>query len=148
MNVFLDTNVVMEFLTQRKLYKTVRKIIRGAEMGQLTACISTISLSTIAYLLGLKLKEKGIHEPEKREKIRSLLLDMEEDLIVVDLSQEKSKEALMDEDFKDLEDSFQYYCAVENECDCIVTINTKDFPAKDNGLKVYDPKSFVDTFME
>ena len=54
----------------------------------------------------------------------------------------------MDEDFKDLEDSFQYYCAVENECDCIVTINTKDFPAKDNGLKVYDPKSFVDTFME
>ena len=109
MNVFLDTNVVMEFLTQRKLYKTVRKIIRGAEMGQLTACISTISLSTIAYLLGLKLKEKGIHEPEKREKIRSLLLDMEEDLIVVDLSQEKSKEALMDEDFKDLEDSFPVF---------------------------------------
>lgn len=148
MKVYLDTNVVMEFFTQRELYKTVRKIMRGAEMGQLTACISTISLSTIVYLLGLKLKEKGIHEPEKREKIRSLLLDMEEYIIVVDLSQEKSKEALKDEDFKDLEDSFQYYCAVENECDCIVTINIKDFPAKDNGLKVYDPKSFVDTFME
>lgn len=148
MKVYLDTNVVVEFFTQRELYKTVRKIMRGAEMGQLTACISTISLSTIVYLLGLKLKEKGIHEPEKREKIRSLLLDMEEYIIVVDLSQEKSKETLKDEDFKDLEDSFQYYCAVENECDCIVTINIKDFPAKDNGLKVYDPKSFVDTFME
>lgn len=147
MKVFLDTNVVMEFLTQRELYKTVRKIMRAAEVGLLTACVSTISLSTIVYLLGLKLKEKGIHEPEKRKQIRSLLLDLEEYITVVDLSQDKSKEALKDEDFKDIEDSFQYYCAVENGCDCIITINTKDFPEKEKGLKVYDPESFVATFM-
>lgn len=112
MKVFLDTNVVMEFLTRQNLYETVRIIMRAAYTGRLTACISTISLSTIAYLLALKLKEKGIHEPEKRKKIRSLLLDLEEYIKVVDFSQEKSKEALQDEDFKDIEDSFQYYCAL------------------------------------
>lgn len=33
MKVYLDTNVVMEFITQRELYKTVRKIMRAAEAG-------------------------------------------------------------------------------------------------------------------
>lgn len=147
MKVFLDTNVVMEFLTQRELYSVVRKIMIAAQTKQITACLSTISLSTIVYLLGLKLKANSIHEPEKRAKIRSLLIDLEKYIKIVDLSHEMSIQALEDNDFKDIEDSFQYYCAVENDCEYVITINTKDFPQKENGLKVCNPTEFVDEFI-
>lgn len=148
MKVYLDTNVIMEFLVQRELYSIVRKIMRAAELHVLTVCISSISLSTIVYLLGLKLKEKGIHEPDKRKQIRNLLIDLEEYINIVDISHEQTNEALKDDDFKDIEDSFQYYCALENDCDCIVTINIKDFPKKEGGLDIYTPNEFVSTFMD
>ena len=35
MRVFLDTNIVMEFLTQRIHYVAVRKIMRAAQLGLL-----------------------------------------------------------------------------------------------------------------
>lgn len=148
MRVYLDTNVVLEHLTQRDLASTVRKIMRAAKLGLIDACFSTISLSTTVYILGLKLKEKGIHEPEKRQTIRRLLLDLEEYINIVDISQEQTNAALKDESFKDIEDSFQYYCAIENDCDCIVTINTKDFPSHGNVIDVYNPVEFVNKFMD
>jgi predicted nucleic acid-binding protein len=57
-------------------------------------------------------------------------------------------QALRDEDFRDLEDSLQYYCAVENECDALVTINTRDFPSSSSIIEVLDPKQFVDKYIE
>lgn len=99
MRVFLDTNIVMEFLTQRTHYVAVRKIMRAAQLGLLEACISTIFLSTIAYLLGLRLKQKNIHEPEKRNVIRRLLIELEKYIQIVDISHDQTAIALKDEDF-------------------------------------------------
>ena len=147
MRVFLDTNIVMEFLTQRIHYVAVRKIMRAAQLGLLEACISTISLSTIAYLLGLRLKQKNIHEPEKRNVIRRLLFELEKYIQIVDISHDQTAIALKDEDFKDIEDSFQYYCAWENDCDYIVTINLKDFPACDT-IIICSPEDFAKAQIE
>lgn len=148
MRVFLDTNIVIEFLTQGTHYVAVRKIMRDAQLGLLEACISTISLSTIAYLLGLRLKQNNIHELEKRNVIRRLLIELEKYIQIVDISHDQTAIALKkDENFKDIEDSFQYYCALENDCDCIVTINLKDFPACDT-IIICSPENFVKTQIE
>lgn len=148
MRVFLDTNIVIEFLTQGTHYVAVRKIMRDAQLGLLEACISTISLSTIAYLLGLRLKQNNIHELEKRNVIRRLLIELEKYIQIVDISHDQTAIALKkDENFKDIEDSFQYYCALENDCDCIVTINLKDFPACDT-IIICSPENFVKAQIE
>lgn len=148
MRVFLDTNIVIEFLTQGTHYVAVRKIMRDAQLGLLEACISTISLSTIAYLLGLRLKQNNIHELEKRNVIRRLLIELEKYIQIVDISHDQTAIALKkDENFKDIEDSFQYYCALENDCDCIVTINLKDFPACDT-IIICSPEDFVKAQIE
>lgn len=149
MRVYLDTNVIMDFLTQRdkKRYETVRKIMRAAECKQLTACASTISLSTTTYLLGLKLKEQDIHEPEKRQKIRQLLKDLTEYITAVDLSHTQFRKALGDEEFKDIEDGFQYYCALQNECNVLITLNLKDFPKTNKDIEVLEPKAFTDKYI-
>lgn len=151
MKVYLDTNIIMDFITRRdkEQYKTVRKIMRAAECKQLTACASTISLSTTTYLLGLKLKQQDIHEPEKRKKIRQLLKDLTEYITAVDISHEQFRTALDDESFNDIEDSLQFYCAIENGCDALVTINMKHFKGKHkDDIPVFTPSEFVEKFME
>lgn len=58
-------------------------------------------------------------------------------------------DALEDKTFRDLEDSYQYYCAIANGCDAIVTINMKHFKGEHKeGISVYTPTEFVKLFVE
>ena len=50
MKLFLDTNVFVEFIEHRKQYESVSLIIDAILEEQHTACISTGSLYTLAYL--------------------------------------------------------------------------------------------------
>lgn len=81
MNVFLDTNVVMDFLAARGDTTNVRKIFRALDEGLFCAYISVGSFYTITYLLELFLKGKGISNPERlhmqRDVLESILARME-----------------------------------------------------------------------
>lgn len=149
MKVYLDTNVIMEYLGHRGCYNDVSDILRAAEQNGLQAFLSTNSLDTIVYLLGNQLKDKGIHEPEKRQQIRKTVKLLFEYIDVVSISKGWILAAMDDESFKDVEDSLQYYCAIENEADCIVTINMKHFKNKHKqNIPVYSPSDFVNMFIE
>ena len=46
--------------------------------------------------------------------------------------------------FDDVEDSFQYQCALQNKCDALVTINLSDYRGADiQKIDVYSPVEFV-----
>lgn len=49
------------------------------------------------------------------------------------------------EDFTDLEDSFQYQCAVMSDCEVLLTINYKDFQevASKGFVKILTPEDFI-----
>ena len=79
--------------------------------------------------------------------IRRLLIELETYIQIVDISHDQTAIALKDENFKDIEDSFQYYCALENDCDYIVTINLKDFPACDT-IIICSPEDFAKAQIE
>lgn len=54
-----------------------------------------------------------------------------------------------DTSFSDIEDSFQYQCALKNGCNYLLTINTKDFGKADPDLiKVVSPIEFVALFLD
>lgn len=127
-----------------------RKIMEAAFQGSIDAFMSAGGLYTITYLLGIDLKKKEVHEPYKTNRERELLADLLDNYItVIDISHEEIATALKDETFRDLEDAYQYYCAVENDCDAIITINTKHFKGKHNvALPVYTPTEFVESFIE
>ena len=148
MKVFLDANVIMEYLGKRKLYNPVSNILKFAYQSSIDVCISASILDNVIYLLGSQLKMEGIHEPEKRNQIRQTLIKLLSYINVIDISHQSTIQALLDNDFKDLEDSLQYHCALENNCDCIVTINTKDFPSSNDEIEVLDPKHFVNKYLE
>lgn len=148
MKIYLDTNVVLEFFIHRTQFSQVKDILEVAQQGKLEACMSPISLSTVVYLLGIHLKQNGIHEPQKRMEIRALLNDLLGYVHLIDISENFCKEAINDNSFKDIEDSLQYYCAYENRCTSLVTINLKHFPSFDKGIEILRPIEFVDKYLD
>lgn len=146
--VFLDTNILMEYLANREQVADVKLILKAAFQGKLEACMSAGCLYTLIYLLGLYLKSKGIHEPEKTLQIKDSLSTILEYIDIVDISKEYVNNAISATDFKDLEDSCQYQCAIENDCNILLTINIKHFnKIKNPQCEVIDPHTFVGKYM-
>lgn len=146
--VFLDTNIIMEYLAHRKEFDDVQLILSAAYQGGIQAVMSSGCVYTVIYLLGAEFKRQGIHEPEKREKIKESLSVLLEYIDVVDFSTVYVKKAITATDFKDLEDSCQYQCAVENSCDILLTINMKHFKDLESPLcQVASPHEFVEKFI-
>lgn len=150
MRVYLDANIIMEYLAHRDFFDDVEVIFQASEQKLIEAYVSTMSIDSVTYLLGNHLKDKGIHEPKKRQAIREMLNGILSYIGVVDISEEQMKAALNDTDFTDIEDSYQYYCAKENDSDFLVTINIKDFKSKKRSetMEVLSPQDFVNKYME
>ncbi|MBR1556928.1 MAG: hypothetical protein IJ647_04090 [Prevotella sp.] len=50
--------------------------------------------------------------------------------------------------FDDVEDSFQYQCALQNKCDALITINLKDYSNADTAkVEILSPTEFVEKFL-
>lgn len=147
MTVFLDTNVILEYLLHRKHYDDVVILLKAAEQGLLVACTSTIAFATLTNLIGTYLKRNDVHEPQKRQQTRAILNALLTFLRTIDLTQEALTTALNDPTFKDIEDSYQYQCALANACDYFVTLNLKDFPVSRGKLQTLSPQDFVKTFV-
>ena len=123
MRLFLDTNIFVEFIEHRKQYEPVSQIIDVIIEEQHTACISTGSLYTLTYLFECGLKIQDIHKPELTLRIRHLLAEVLNMFTIVPLAHANAETAVYDESFTDIEDSFQYRCALENHCHVLITIN-------------------------
>ena len=149
MRLFLDTNVFLEFVEHRKQYEAVCLIIDAIIEGEHTACISSGSIYTLAYLFERGLKQQDIHKPELTKRIRSLMAEVLNMSTVVPLTHSSAETAVYDESFSDIEDSFQYRCALENRCEVLITINDADFKGADSSrTEILTPSAFVSKYLE
>lgn len=135
-NVFIDTDVIVDFLTDRKPFSIdSAKIFSLIDQKKVKGCVSSLSFSNLYYVL----RKFGTHK-----KVVNNLQELAElvDILRVDSGTIKSALAA---DFKDFEDSIQYFTAQDNKkIDCIITRNIKDF--KDSYLPVMTPETFLVTF--
>ena len=132
MKVFLDTNVMLDFLGERKLFfKPAEIIVNLADIGELTICVSALSFATCNYFLG---KEFGLaiaKEKISKFKIISEIVALDEIII------EKS----LTSNFSDFEDGLQCFSALKANCNFIITRNLKDF--KNSEIPVMTPTEFL-----
>lgn len=116
--IFLDTNVMLDFLGVRKpFYEPIAKIATLAEKGKLTMVVSPISFATVNYLLA-----KFENENIAREKLRKFKIICE----ICSLDEQTIEKGL-NSSIKDFEDALQYFSATEAECEIIITRNGKGF---------------------
>jgi predicted nucleic acid-binding protein len=115
----LDTNVVIDFLTDRRPFSLVAaKLFDYSERGKIKLYLTAVSYNNTYYIL----KKLTSH----KETIK-ILKDLERITETVDTTGEAIKHSL-DSEFKDFEDAIQYYTAKTNKkLDAIVTRNVSDF---------------------
>ncbi len=117
MRVFLDTNILMDAVEQRRFTQEAETILSLCLVGHIEAYAATMSFATMSYLLRQKSKEQ-IHD------IFSKLSSVVE---VASVTTEQFANAMQFGPVRDFEDLLQYQCAVAAGCDVIVTNNIRDY---------------------
>ncbi|MBK8879033.1 MAG: PIN domain-containing protein [Haliscomenobacter sp.] len=117
-SVFADTNLLLDWLGKREpFFEPARDLLIKAERKEITLLVSTLSFVTLAYILR---KEIGAEKTLKAlTGIRAIA--------TVCSSGEKEIDLALVSRFKDFEDAFQYYTALNHRAAAFVTRNTKDF---------------------
>ena len=69
-------------------------------------------------------------------------------LEVTGITRENMVRAVNNKAFTDIEDCFQYQCAMESRCDVLITINIDDFRGADQRhLEILTPSQFVEKYL-
>ena len=132
--LYLDTNVMLDLLGERKpFYDAIARIVSFADIGKFKLLVSTLSYSTVYYLLTKFESHMVVIEKLRKFKILTESADLSDEIIDKGLVS----------DFSDFEDALQYYCALDAGCDIILTRNLKDF--KHSSIPVLTPDQFIKT---
>jgi predicted nucleic acid-binding protein len=130
-HIFVDTNVLIDFLADRQPYSEFASgIFNLADLNKIKIHVSAISFNNIYYIL------RGATSHSKALK---LIEELEELVDIIDLNKKTINQAIKSE-FKDFEDAIQYYSAKsKDKIEFIVTRNLKDF--KKSNIPVFSSES-------
>lgn len=119
MNIFVDTNIFIDLIGDRKPYsKFAIEIFSKAENGNIKLFASSHTIATTHYLLKKYIDEKSLRD------ILSTILDY---VTIIAVDSNIIKKSLKSK-HKDFEDAIQMSAANSiPKMDCIVTRNIKDF---------------------
>ena len=116
--IFLDTNIVMDWLLKREpFFKSAQAVLRKVERKEIKALVSPMSFITIEYILRKRIG---------KEKAKRALAAIRTICVVCNCGKKEIDLALISS-FKDFEDGVQYFIALNNGADIIITRNKKDF---------------------
>jgi len=133
--VFLDTNVIIDFLTRRSPFEIESmKLFEYSSRKRLKIHISSLTISDIYYIIS-RLENKNI----ARENIKTLLQLVE----ILPVGKKIIEKSVLS-DFKDVEDGIQNFCAKEANLKIIITRDTKDYIESD--LSIMTPIEFLAEF--
>lgn len=120
-NVFLDTNIVIDLLSERApFYNDAAKVFSLADNKAIELYCSALSIANIYYIL---------FRNKSNEIANAALDELLEFLTILPLNEKNIRHSLANSSFPDFEDALQYSTALGNRMDVIVTRNTTDFKA-------------------
>jgi len=130
--ILIDTNIVIDLLAKREqFYKNAQQVFTLSDLKKVKLYVSSLTFANTYYVLSQSLKISDARKILRKFKVLVEVLPMDDKII--DLS--------LESDFKDFEDAIQYFTAIENKLDMIMTRNLKDF--KRSKLPVLAPKDYL-----
>ncbi len=114
--VFLDTNILMDFVENRERREYAETIIELGKTGVIQLYASYLSYANMGYVLRHRSQEERYRMINNARKIATVLPCDSDQL-----------DSTLEKPVKDYEDMLQYQCALAAGCDVIVTNNKRDF---------------------
>jgi len=133
--VFIDTNIVIDLLSKREpFYNESADIFSLADKKIIKLSISSLTIANTSYTLLRHTNSKNAKEILRKLRLIVKILPLDNKIIGI---------ALNDDSFSDFEDGLQYFTAIENSQDIIITRNLRDFKA--SRLPVMSARQFLET---
>lgn len=130
--LLIDTNIIVDLLSKRKdFYQEVQELFTLADEQEIKLYISSLTFANTHYLLSRELNANEARKILIKFKLLVRILPLDDKLLDLALSS----------DFNDFEDAIQYYTALENNLNIIITRNKKDF--KTSKLPVFTAKEYL-----
>lgn len=133
MKIFIDTNLFLDIILSRDGYDDAVQILNSCSNGMFEGYVSDITLLNIDYIAHKQVKN-----------IEDFLKTIVSVFKVVGADNTTFDEAFKINN-KDFEDSIQYVCAKENECEVIVS-NDKHFYK--GSVEVMDSSEFSKRYLK
>ncbi|MDP3441685.1 MAG: PIN domain-containing protein [Ignavibacteria bacterium] len=132
--VFIDTNIVIDLLSRREpFYEEAAHLFSLADKKIIDLSISTLTVANTSYTLLRQTNSTSAKEILRKLRLIIKILPLDDKIIGL---------ALNDNSFDDFEDGLQYFTAIENSQDLIITRNLKDF--KKSALPVMTARQFLE----
>ena len=132
MNLFLDTNVLIDLIDKREpFYNDIAVIASMAENKEFKLAASSLSFVNTVYVVSRNVEEKLVLEALKKLRIICEVSNIDE--IVIDKS--------LISNFNYFEDAVQYFSALHHKSEIILTRNKKDF--KNSEIPIMTPSEFL-----
>ena len=132
--LFIDTNIVIDLLSRREpYYEEAAKLFSLADKKIIELGISSLTIANTSYTLLRQTNSRSAKEILRKLRLIINILPLDDKVIGL---------ALNDDSFSDFEDGLQYFTALENNQDLIITRNLKDF--KSSNLPVMTARQFLE----
>ncbi len=132
--IFIDTNIVIDLLSRREpFYEEAAHLFSLADKKNIELSISSLTVANTSYTLLRQTNSTSAKEILRKLRLIINILPLDDKIIGI---------ALNDNSFDDFEDGLQYFTAIENSQDLIITRNLKDF--KNSALPVMTARQFLE----
>ncbi|MEO6330720.1 MAG: PIN domain-containing protein [Ginsengibacter sp.] len=119
MRLFLDANILVSVLNKEyPLFTYSSRIISLADKTKFTLYTSPVCLAIAFYFA-----EKKYKSVSAKKRIEILC----EHINITGITKSTVKQSLQNPAVNDFEDGLEYYSAIENKCECIITEDMGDF---------------------
>ena len=116
--VFADTDIIYDLLGKRDpFYMAAAQLFTLADEGKVQVFISALSLENLHYMISKKRSEEEAKEILRKFKVLVHVAPLNDKIIDLALNSE----------FFDFEDALQYYTALQNDIEVLLTRNLKDY---------------------
>ena len=133
--IFVDTNIILDWLAQREpFFKFAKELFKKGENDEIKIWTSTMSFISTEYIM-----RKQIGKDKTKQALAGIRT-----ICNVCKSGEKEIDLSILSSFKDFEDAFQYYNALNNSCKVIITRNPKDF--KESEIPIMSAEEYLKAF--
>jgi predicted nucleic acid-binding protein len=138
MDIFLDTDVIIDYMADRKPFSdNMEKVFALIENKKIKGHTSSLCFSNLFYLLCQDLS---------KTRTIALLKDLSGVLNILKVDEDSILKAL-DSEFTDLEDAIQFFTTTDyKRIDLILTRNIKDY--KYSTLPVMTPETLLKTYIQ
>ena len=116
--LLIDANIIIDLLAKREsFYQEAQELFTLADEKHLSLFISALTFANTYYILSKELNADEARKIMLKFKALVKILPLENKVLDLALSS----------DFSDFEDAIQYYTALDNKLEIIITRNKKDF---------------------